>query len=81
MRLGGDKKVTFGALSPFTSHGHKGLYEILTMSRHGQLSLNLDMLGSLTIIVAHRMYAISPYPTMVHNFHCSHIIYGLVGFL
>ncbi|KAM0004165.1 Photosystem I P700 chlorophyll a apoprotein A1 [Helianthus debilis subsp. tardiflorus] len=32
--------------------GHKGLYVILTTSWHAQLSLNLAMLGSLTIVVA-----------------------------
>jgi len=42
--------------------GHKGLYEILTTSWHAQLSLNLAMLGSLTIVVAHHMYSMPPYP-------------------
>ncbi|KAJ8427284.1 hypothetical protein Cgig2_015039 [Carnegiea gigantea] len=41
--------------------GHKGLYEILTTSWHVQLSLNLAMLGSLTIVVAHHMYSMPPY--------------------
>nr|AYR06245.1 photosystem I P700 chlorophyll a apoprotein A1 [Renouxia sp.] len=47
---------------PFTGEGHKGLYEILTTSWHAQLSLNLAMMGSLSIIVAHHMYAMPPYP-------------------
>ncbi|KAK5838454.1 hypothetical protein PVK06_007184 [Gossypium arboreum] len=46
---------------PFTGQGHKGLYEILTTSWHAQLSLNLAMLGSLTIVVAHHMYSMPPY--------------------
>nr|YP_009240485.1 P700 apoprotein subunit Ia [Lotharella vacuolata]BAU62619.1 P700 apoprotein subunit Ia [Lotharella vacuolata] len=44
------------------SKGHSGIYEILTNSWHAQLSLNLAMLGSLSIIVAHHMYAMPPYP-------------------
>ncbi|MEM9540238.1 MAG: photosystem I core protein PsaA [Cyanobacteria bacterium P01_E01_bin.42] len=46
----------------FGGEGHKGLYEVLTTSWHAQLALNLAMLGSLTIIVAHHMYAMPPYP-------------------
>ena len=41
---------------------HKGLYEFLAESRHAQLSLNLAMLGSISIIVSHHMYAMPPYP-------------------
>jgi len=47
---------------PFTGDGHKGLYENLTTSWHAQLGINLAMLGSLSIIVAHHMYAMPPYP-------------------
>ncbi len=47
---------------PFTGDGHKGIYENLTTSWHAQLGINLAMLGSLTIIVAHHMYAMPPYP-------------------
>jgi photosystem I P700 chlorophyll a apoprotein A1 len=47
---------------PLTGEGHKGLYEILTTSWHSQLALNLAILGSLSIIVAHHMYSIPPYP-------------------
>jgi len=47
---------------PFTGEGHKGLYENLTTSWHAQLGINLAMLGSVTIIVAHHMYAMPPYP-------------------
>ncbi len=47
---------------PFTGEGHKGLYENLTTSWHAQLAVNLAMLGSLSILVAHHMYAMPPYP-------------------
>ncbi|MEO1144831.1 MAG: photosystem I core protein PsaA [Cyanobacteria bacterium J06638_22] len=48
--------------------GHKGLYEALTTSWHAQLALNLAMLGSLTIIVAHHMYAMPPYPYLATDY-------------
>ncbi|KAG4944794.1 hypothetical protein JHK85_002916 [Glycine max] len=56
---------------PFTGQGHKGLYEILTTSWHAQLSINLAMLGSLTIVVAHHMYSMPPYPYLAtdYGFH------------
>jgi photosystem I P700 chlorophyll a apoprotein A1 len=47
---------------PLTGEGHKGLYEVLTTSWHAQLAINLAMIGSLSIIVAHHMYAMPPYP-------------------
>ncbi|KAJ1680471.1 hypothetical protein LUZ63_024308 [Rhynchospora breviuscula] len=53
---------------PFTGQGHKGLYEIFTTSWHAQLSLNLAMLGSLTIIVAHHMYSMPPYPYLATDY-------------
>ncbi|KAJ0622445.1 Photosystem I P700 chlorophyll a apoprotein A1 [Helianthus annuus] len=53
---------------PFTGQGHKGLYEILTTLWHAQLSLNLAMLGSLTIVVAHHMYAMPPYPYLTTDY-------------
>jgi photosystem I P700 chlorophyll a apoprotein A1 len=53
---------------PLTGEGHKGLYEILTNSWHAQLSLNLAMLGSLSIIVAHHMYAMPPYPYLAIDY-------------
>jgi photosystem I P700 chlorophyll a apoprotein A1 len=53
---------------PFTGQGHKGLYEILTTSWHAQLSLNLAMLGSLTIVVAHHMYSMPPYPYLAIDY-------------
>jgi photosystem I P700 chlorophyll a apoprotein A1 len=47
---------------PFTGEGHKGLYVVLTTSWHAQLAINLAMLGSISIIVAHHMYAMPAYP-------------------
>ena len=56
------KEILENHKGPFTGDGHKGLYENLTTSWHAQLGINLAMLGSLTIIVAHHMYAMPPYP-------------------
>jgi photosystem I P700 chlorophyll a apoprotein A1 len=56
------KEILENHKGPFTGQGHKGLYEILTTSWHAQLAINLALLGSLTIIVAHHMYAMPPYP-------------------
>ena len=53
---------------PFTGDGHKGLYEILTTSWHAQLAINLAMIGSLSIIVAHHMYAMPPYPYIATDY-------------
>jgi photosystem I P700 chlorophyll a apoprotein A1 len=53
---------------PLTGEGHKGLYEILTNSWHAQLSLNLALFGSLSIIVAHHMYAMPPYPYLAVDY-------------
>jgi len=56
------KEILEAHKGPFTGEGHKGLYEILTTSWHAQLAINLALLGSLTIIVAHHMYSMPPYP-------------------
>ncbi|GKF49078.1 photosystem I P700 apoprotein A1, partial [Tanacetum coccineum] len=57
--------LTFrGGLDPVP----KGLWEILTTSWHAQLSLNLAMLGSLTIIVAHHMYDMPSYPYLATDY-------------
>jgi len=56
------KEILEAHRGPFTGNGHKGLYTILTTSWHAQLSLNLALLGSLTIVIAHHMYAMPPYP-------------------
>jgi photosystem I P700 chlorophyll a apoprotein A1 len=53
---------------PFTGEGHKGLYEILTTSWHAQLSINLALFGSLSIIVAHHMYAMPAYPYIATDY-------------
>jgi photosystem I P700 chlorophyll a apoprotein A1 len=48
--------------------GHKGLFEVLTTSWHAQLAINLAMLGSISIIVAHHMYAMPPYPFLATDY-------------
>ena len=53
---------------PFTGEGHKGLYETLTSSWHAQLAINLALFGSLSIIVAHHMYAMPPYPYIATDY-------------
>ena len=62
------KEILENHKGPFTGQGHKGLYEILTTSWHAQLAINLAMLGSLTIIVAHHMYAMPPYPYLATDY-------------
>nr|YP_009398933.1 photosystem I P700 apoprotein A1 [Cliftonaea pectinata]ARW67988.1 photosystem I P700 apoprotein A1 [Cliftonaea pectinata] len=62
------KEILEAHKGPFTGNGHKGLYEILTTSWHAQLSINLAMLGSLSIIVAHHMYAMPPYPYIATDY-------------
>ncbi|PSP00602.1 MAG: photosystem I core protein PsaA [Cyanobacteria bacterium SW_6_48_11] len=62
------KQILEAHKGPFTGEGHKGLYETLTNSWHAQLAINLAMLGSLTIIVAHHMYAMPPYPYMATDY-------------
>ena len=42
--------------------GHQGLFEFMAESRHAQLSVNLAMLGSLSILISHHMYSMPPYP-------------------
>jgi len=42
--------------------GHQGIFEFLSNSWHAQLSINLAMVGSASIIIAHHMYALPPYP-------------------
>jgi photosystem I P700 chlorophyll a apoprotein A1 len=62
------KEILEAHKGPFTGEGHKGLYEILTTSWHAQLSINLAMLGSLSIIVAHHMYAMPAYPYIATDY-------------
>jgi photosystem I P700 chlorophyll a apoprotein A1 len=61
------KEILEAHKGPFTGEGHKGLYEILTTSWHAQL-INLAMLGSLSIVVAHHMYAMPPYPYIATDY-------------
>jgi photosystem I P700 chlorophyll a apoprotein A1 len=73
------KEILEAHKGPFTGEGHKGLYEILTTSWHAQLAINLAMLGSLSIVVAHHMYT----PSIYSNRLCDttfiiHTICGLV---
>jgi photosystem I P700 chlorophyll a apoprotein A1 len=62
------KEILEAHKGPFTGQGHKGIYEVLTNSWHAQLSINLAILGSLTIIVAHHMYAMPPYPYIATDY-------------
>ncbi|NET36005.1 MAG: photosystem I core protein PsaA [Cyanothece sp. SIO1E1] len=62
------KEILEAHNGPFTGEGHKGLYEVLTTSWHAQLAINLAMLGSLSIIVAHHMYAMPPYPYIATDY-------------
>ena len=48
--------------------GHQGLFEFMAESRHAQLAVNLAMLGSLSIIISHHMYAMPPYPYMAIDY-------------
>ncbi len=62
------KEILEAHKGPFTGEGHKGIYEILTTSWHAQLALNLALLGSLTIVVAHHMYSMPPYPYLATDY-------------
>ena len=62
------KEILEAHKGPFTGEGHKGLYEILTTSWHAQLAINLAMMGSTSIIVAHHMYAMPPYPYIATDY-------------
>jgi len=62
------KEILEAHKGPFTGEGHKGLYEVLTTSWHAQLAINLAMLGSVSIIVAHHMYAMPAYPYIATDY-------------
>nr|YP_010336945.1 photosystem I P700 chlorophyll a apoprotein A1 [Madagascaria erythrocladioides]QUE28979.1 PsaA [Madagascaria erythrocladioides]UNJ16530.1 photosystem I P700 chlorophyll a apoprotein A1 [Madagascaria erythrocladioides] len=62
------KEILEAHKGPLTGEGHKGLYEILTTSWHAQLAINLAMMGSLSIIIAHHMYAMPPYPYIATDY-------------
>ena len=54
---------------PLTGRGHAGLYRTLTQqSWQAQLAINLAMLGSLSIIVAHHQYSMPPYPYLAIDY-------------
>jgi photosystem I P700 chlorophyll a apoprotein A1 len=62
------KEVLEAHKGPFTGEGHKGMYEIFTNSWHCQLSWNLAWMGSLSILVAHHMYSMPPYPYIATDY-------------
>jgi hypothetical protein len=62
------KEILESHKGPFTGEGHVGLYEILTTSWHAQLAINLALFGSLSIIVAHHMYSMPPYPYLATDY-------------
>jgi len=62
------KEILESHKGPLTGSGHTGLYETLTLSWHAQLAINLAMLGSLTIVIAHHMYAMPPYPYLATDY-------------
>lgn len=62
------KEILENHKGPFTGEGHKGLYENMTTSWHAQLATNLAMMGSLSIIVAHHMYSMPPYPYLATDY-------------
>jgi photosystem I P700 chlorophyll a apoprotein A1 len=62
------KEILEAHKGPFTGEGHVGLYEILTTSWHAQLAINLALFGSLSIIVAHHMYSMPPYPYLATDY-------------
>jgi photosystem I P700 chlorophyll a apoprotein A1 len=58
---------------PLLGKTHEGIFEILVGSLHAQLSLNLAMLGSVSIIVSHHMYAMPPLP--LHSYRlCDSVV-------
>jgi len=48
--------------------GHIGIFEFLADSWHAQLAINLAMVGSASIVFAHHMYAMPPYPYMAIDY-------------
>ena len=62
------KDILTAHKGPFTGEAHKGLYEILTTSWHAQLAINLALFGSLSIIVAHHMLNMPPYPYLATDY-------------
>lgn len=62
------KELLESHTGPITANGHKNLYELFTTSWNAQLSLNLAMMGSLSIIVAQHMYSMPPYPYLAIDY-------------
>jgi len=62
------KEVLEAHKGPFTGEGHKGMYEIFTTSWHCHLAWHLAWLGSLSILVAHHMYSMPPYPYIATDY-------------
>ncbi|MCY3536389.1 MAG: photosystem I core protein PsaA, partial [Cyanobacteria bacterium MAG IRC3_bin_20] len=50
------------------SRGHDGLYEFMTKSWHAQLAVNLALTGSISIVAAHHMYSMPPYPYLATDY-------------
>jgi len=48
--------------------GHEGIYEFMANSWHAQLAVNLAMVGSLSIIISHHMYAMPAYPYLAIDY-------------
>jgi len=48
--------------------GHVGIYEFMANSWHAQLAVNLAMIGSLSIIISHHMYAMPAYPYLAIDY-------------
>ncbi len=48
--------------------GHTGIFDFLSNSWHGQLSINLAMIGSGSIVVAHHQYALPAYPYIANDY-------------
>jgi len=53
---------------PFTDEGNAGFYEAMTTSWNAQLAVNLAVAGSISILVAHHMYAMPPYPYLATDY-------------
>ena len=49
-------------------NGHKGLFEFFSNSWHAQLAVNLACIGSASIVFAHHMYALPPYPYLAIDY-------------
>jgi photosystem I P700 chlorophyll a apoprotein A1 len=76
------KEILEAHKGPFTGEGHLGLYEILTTSWHAQLAINLALFVT-SIVVAHHMYSMPPYPYLATDYATQlslHTIIGLVVF-